>query len=192
MAEPLNIDRLVSRLQGWSDSVKADEAMPILDDVCTAYRTATDQQRAALRAVLRKAPLVYDHLMEPYLTWVATERGQRDFSKLLQAALTAVSITGGFGDSRDTLLWLDSLWTTAEQHGIDPKPFFKEFAALSDTEETRHPLFGGSTKGLILLLLRYSPTTGKPRSGDGFGPTSSDPTESTMTEPRRKSWWKFW
>jgi hypothetical protein len=179
-------------LQGWPDSVKADEAMPILDDVCTAYRTATDQQRADLRSVVRRTPLLCAHLLEPYLAWVATEQGQSDFLKLLEAALTAVSITGGFGDSRDALLWLDSLWTTAEQHGIDPRPFFKKYAELSDTEETRLPIFGGSTKGLILLLLRYSPRTGKPRSGDGLGPTSSGPAESTMTEPRRKSWWKFW
>jgi hypothetical protein len=192
MTEPLDIDRLASRLQGWSDSVKADEAMPVLDDICTAYRTGNDQQRVALRSMVRKTPLVCDHLLEPYLTWVASERGQAAFSNVLEAALTAVSITGGFGDSRDTLLWLDSLWTTAEQHGIDPQPVFKEIAALSDTEETRHPIFGGSTKGLILLLLQYSPTTGKPRSGDGSGPTLSDPTKPTMTEPSRRPWWKFW
>jgi hypothetical protein len=192
MTEPLDIDGLVSRLQGWPDSVKADEAMPVLDDVCNAYRTADDQQRTALRAVVRKTPLACAPLLEQYLTWVATERGQHGFSRVLEAAMTAVSITGGFSDSRDTLLWLDALWTTAEQHGIDPRPFFERCAELSDTEETRHPIFGSSTKGLILLLLQYSPTTGRPRSGDGIGPTSSDPTESTMTEPRQKLWWKFW
>ena len=192
MTEPSDMDRLVSRLRDWPDSVKADEAMPILDDVCAVYRTADDDQRAALRAVLRKTPLACDHLLEPYLEWVAVEQGQSEFLKLLEAALTAVSITGGFGDSRDTLLWLDSLWTAAEQHGIDPKPVFEEFAELSDTEETRHPIFGGSTKGLILLLLQYSPTTGKPRGGDSIGPTSSTHTESKMPKPKRKSWWKFW
>ena len=192
MTELLDIARLVSKLQGWSEHLKADEAMPILDDVCTAYRTANDQQRAALRAVVRKTPLVCDHLLEPYLTWVATERGRSDFTKVLEAALAALSITGGFGDSRDTLLWLDSLWTTADQHRIDPRPFFKEFAELSDTEKTRHPNFGGSTKGLILLLLKYSPRTGKPRSGDGIDSTVCDPTKPTMTGPRRKSWWRLW
>ena len=79
MTEPLNIEQMVSRLQGWSDSVKADEAMPILDDVCTAYRTATDQQRAALRGVVRKTPPLCVHLLEPYLEWVATEQGQSEF-----------------------------------------------------------------------------------------------------------------
>ena len=165
MNEPLDIDRLASRLQGWSDSVKADEAMPILDDVCAVYRTADDDQRAALRAVVRKTPPLCVHLLEPYLEWVAAEQGQSEFLKLLEAALTAVSITGGYNDSRDALLWLDSLWTRAEQHGIDPRPYFRKYADLSDTEETRMPIFGGSTRGLLLLLLRYSPRTGKPRSG---------------------------
>ena len=123
MTEPSDIDRLVSRLRDWPDSVKADEAMPVLDGICTAYRTADDQQRAALRAAVRRTPLVRDYLLEPYLTWVATERGPDDFSNVLEAALAAVSITGGFGDSRDTLLWLDSLWTAAGQHGIDANRF---------------------------------------------------------------------
>ena len=175
ITEPSDIDRLVSRLRDWPDSVKADEVMPFLNDVCAAYRTTTDQQRADLRAVVRKTPLLCVHLLEPYLEWVAAEQGQSEFLKLLEAALTAVSITGGYNDSRDALLWLDSLWTAAEQHGIDPKPVFEEFAELSDTEETRHPIFGGSTKGLILLLLQYSPTTGKPRGGDCMGPTPSAP-----------------
>ena len=160
MTEPSDIDRLVSRLRDWPDSVKADEVMPFLDDVGAAYRTATDQQRADLRGVVRKTPPLCVHLLEPYLEWVAAEQGQSEFLKLLEAALTAVSITGGYNDSRDMLLWLDSLWTTAEQRGIDPKPFFEKFAELSDTEQTRHPLFGGSTKGLILLPLRYSIRTG--------------------------------
>ena len=141
---------------------------------------------------MRKSPLVCEHVLETYLAWIAAERGQRDFSTVLEAALTAVSITGGFGDSRDTLLWLDSLWTSAEQGGIDPRPFFERSAELSDTEETRHPIFGGSTRGLILLLVRYSPRTGKPRGCGGIAPTSSAPAETTLAGPKRKSWWKFW
>jgi hypothetical protein len=110
--------RLVSRLQDWSEHLKTDEAMPMLDDVCTASRAANDQQRAALRAMVRETPLVCDHLLEPYLTWLATERGRSDFTNVLEAALAAVSITGGFGDSRDTLLRLDSLWTHNHPEGV--------------------------------------------------------------------------
>jgi hypothetical protein len=77
--------RLVSRLQDWSEHLKTDEAMPMLDDVCTASRAANDQQRAALRAMMRETPLVCDHLLEPkhparYFLVESGGRGRESFS----------------------------------------------------------------------------------------------------------------
>ena len=154
------MNELIARLQNWV-------ALPVafLDDVCAAYRTVTEEQRATFRAVVRNCPFVrheFLQLLRPFKARVGlgvcstsaeAQGAHRDFAKYLETALTVVSITGGFGDSRGTLTWLDDLWMTAERNEIDPMPFFVRIADLSDTEESRSPLFGRSTRGLILLAV---------------------------------------
>ena len=52
----------------------------------------TDQQRADMRAVVRKTPHLCVHLVEPYLDWVATEQGLDD-RRLFTLAAETIHVT---------------------------------------------------------------------------------------------------
>jgi hypothetical protein len=195
------VDELIAALAKWLEVTEFEQAVGIIDRLCEAYRRADDVQRDAIRKAVRQcrdvyALFFYDSVgwvgSGSYLTWVAKVKGEQNYSESLSAGLTAVSITGGFGDSRDTLLWLDKLWDAAEYHGIDPRPFFRSIAEISDTTQNRLDAFGGSTKGLILLLLEYSPHTGKPRSGIPAAKHVPQTSVSEQGKTKRKPWWKFW
>jgi hypothetical protein len=193
--ENLSIDAAVTRLENWTGDEPIETAVGFFSEICKIYRTANEEQRAALRQAVQRNPRAYACLLYdsnawvglgPYLAW-SKENAQHDFAAYFQTALIVFSLTGGFGDSRDSLLWLDNLWTEAEKQGIDPKPHFEEVAALSDTRETRHPIFGGSTKGLILQLTVHSPLTGKLRTAE-----APIPADSSRPASKKKPWWKFW
>jgi hypothetical protein len=193
--ENLSVDAAVTRLENWTGDEPIETAVGFFSEICRLYRTANQEQRAALRKAVQGNSPAYANLLYDSNAWVGLgpclawwkENSQHDFTAYFQTALLAFSLTGGFGDSRDSLLWLDSLWTEAEKQGIDPKPHFEEVAALSDTRETLHPMFGGSTKGLILQCTVHSPLTGKLRTGE-----ADIPLDSPQPASERKPWWKFW
>lgn len=68
----------------------------------------------------------------------AEEQGQQIQSEtdatFLRQGLAACSIAGLRIDYRDLLVCLGYLYCKADDAGIDPKPYFKEVAELSDTE----------------------------------------------------------
>jgi hypothetical protein len=170
----LSAEELMSKLEAWTGSESTEELTRFFDNLSEVYRNADDDGRAALRKAVRGNPHAYASLLYdspghvgagPYLAWLAKEKGPHDPAAFLESALTVISLTDGFGDSRDTLLLLDRLWDEAESRGIEPKEHFEKAAELSDVEEKRHPMFGRSTKGMILQVVEYSPQTGKLRSG---------------------------
>jgi hypothetical protein len=191
----LSVDAAAARLVDWTGDEPIETAVGFFSEICKIYRTANDEQRFALRKAVRDNPRAYASLLYDSNAWVGMgqclawwkENAPNDFTTYFQNSLTVFSLTDGFGDSRDTLLWLDGLWSEAERKGIDPKPYFEEAAALSDARVTRHEMFGGSTKGLILKLVEYSPRTGKPRTGD-----AAQSLDSPRHASQKKPWWKFW
>jgi hypothetical protein len=190
----------VARLREWNGADSIEQLVNLVDNLCYAYRQASASQRMAIRKIIRKnrdlySALLYDSIAEvgggPYLAAIADSKRHEDHASYLDAALTVVSMTEGFGDSRDTILFLDGLWDDAEENRIDPKSHFEYAANLSDTTENRLSIFGGSTKGLILQCVRYSARTGKSRSerDTAASVVNACPDDE---QSKQKAWWKLW
>jgi len=190
----------VSMLKEWNAASSIEQIVDFFDGLCNTYRHANADERKAIREAIKHnhniySALLYDSIAAvgngPYLAILAETKRLKDYASYLDAALTVVSITGGFGDSRDTLLWLDRLWDDAEEHGVNPRPNFESAANLSDTTENRLSMFGGSTKGMILQCVCYSPNTGKLRAEREM-PESGAQARLADKKTKRKRWWKLW
>lgn len=190
----------MSLLKDWKGDGPIEGHLDFLDGLCKMYRFADSDERESIREAIRHNPNIYSALLYDsnaavgsgrYLAVIANTRRSEDYPAYLEAALTVISITGGFGDSRDSLMWLDRLWLDAEKHGVNPRPFFERSACLSDTTENRHRMYGGSTQGMILQSMEFSPSTGKFRNEESH-PGSDEATDVTDKPILSKPWWRFW
>jgi hypothetical protein len=138
--------------QGWQwskDNPLAPleaEILNVLEQLVSLYTNMTEAQRSHIRATMRNHPAV-----AMYLQAVATGDIRKFESEIpperLYPALIAVSIANSnFGDYRDLIVLLGSLWRRSAQVGIDPAPYFQYVAELSDSD----PAIDGDSMRKIL------------------------------------------
>lgn len=188
-----------SSLEKYCGSGSIDETVGFFKELCRAYREVDAAQRQVIRDAIRRNKHLSDALLYDtnaavgggtYLQAISDAVETENYESYLVEVLTVASMTNGFGDPRDTLVWLDGIWHNAEKNEIDPKSHFEVAANLSDATEYLDPMFGGSTKGLILQCIRYSSRSG----GRRHAAESTDQDMEATGGPGRKrtAWWKFW
>jgi hypothetical protein len=106
-------------------------AEQFLDAACAAYLRGGDRQRGAIRRLFGKDS--WWPLLEFAETKALRIKSPSDVESLREG-LAAASIAGLRVDYRDFLVCLGELYSGAESAGIDPLPYFKEVAELSDKE----------------------------------------------------------
>jgi hypothetical protein len=151
---------IVDRIVKWQGSTTPSETYDFCDLICRAYEDADGDLRAELRQAVAANKKVSSSLLNDSLDEFAAggylvEMAKRakktgDYSIYLRSALLAISITDGFEDSRDTLMWLADLWRDSEEQGMDPSPHFRAIGKISSTE-TVH-MIGGPTAAMILQM----------------------------------------
>ena len=140
-------------------------SLPEAHDFCKSLCQVYSQADPELRHEIRNAVAANDNVRHGLLENAIDEHGPEgflaasanlakeagDYANYVRTALLVISITDGFEDSRDTLMWLAELWHDAESHGIDPAPIYTEIGRISSTE-TIHAI-GAPTAGMILQML---------------------------------------
>ena len=126
------MNSFLDRVAKWPGSTTPDERYDFCDQLCRSYEEAAAGLRDKCREAVAANENVASALLYNSLGGVgeggflieaarrAAESG--DYVAYLRRALLAISITDGFPDSRDTLLWLADLWRDAERQGVDPTP----------------------------------------------------------------------
>lgn len=101
----------------------------LFEELCDDYMAASPQERARIRAFVdanRELISTLEHWHPPY--------EDEDPGRYLELKLMSISILDGGPDYRDTLLRLAAEWRAAEEHGIDPRPYFSAAARISNGE----------------------------------------------------------
>jgi hypothetical protein len=153
------MEMVCEQVRQWDGAASREEALAFFDRLCESYLQADPPLRSRIRQAVAGSPAVYRSLPSDSLGAVgigpclalAAERAEakKDYLAYLRSALLTISLTGGFGDWRDTIVWLGRLREEARKRGIDPRPHFGEVAALSDCEN-RHGISEMSTRDLFM------------------------------------------
>jgi hypothetical protein len=204
---------ICEQVKQWNGVATREDTLAFFDRLCENYLQAHPQLRGDIRQAVTGNPMAYQSLLYdslgavgvgPYLA-LAAERAEaeRNYLAYLRLALLTISCTGGFGDWRDTIVWLGSLHEEARQRGIDARPHFEEIAALSDGEN-QHGISEMSTRDLILSGGGLCDLEGKvvektellrrlgARPDAPFGSSATSPQGSPGPYGRRRPWWRFW
>ncbi len=155
------MDSILDDLAEWQVPTSLEEAYVFCDQLCRVYREAEAEVRDAIRSAVAanenvRGSLLYDTISEVGPGGFLVEAARRaheadDYLSYLRTALVVISITDGFGDSRDTLMWLAERWREAESQGVDPAPIFEEIGRISSGEPIH--MIGGPTARMILQML---------------------------------------
>ncbi len=117
----------------------------LLDELFSAYQTADQEGRQALR-----------NLFVEYraFAWTATLPSPPTTEESFRRHLVLFSLKDQERDSRDTLLWLHDLCRQAIDAGVNIGPILREVAALSSS----HNRYGmGSTQAMLLTECQMNP-----------------------------------
>ena len=154
----VSLVRKISRRRAQTDDAPTFE---FLDNVLQIFETSSQPAREYLRAAVKSNPVVLKTLFTdevlavgagPYLaSEQQSEVGHSDQVSWLRKVLCVVSLTDGYEDSRDTAMYLASLWRQAEDFGLDPTPHFQHYADIS-SDRPDHT-FCGSTQLMMLMVL---------------------------------------
>jgi hypothetical protein len=124
----------------------------LLDELCSLYLAADQEQRAVIRGLFDDKTRLRKYL-HSYIGGRAAPRlestGDR---KWLDLGLAAASIVDQRVDWRDLLIALGALWLSAEEAGIAPARRFSSVARISTDE----PAYGGSSTSDLLRRFRDS------------------------------------
>lgn len=152
---------ICDRIRQWQGGTSGEQAFEFCEEICQMYLAADRELRAEVRAAVAanetvRQSLLYSTLQEvgsgPFLAEVARRADSEGQPvRYLRAALLAVSLTDGFPDSRDTLMWLADLWREMQAHGVDPAPHYQQIGEIS-SDEPLH-MIGGPTSLMILSML---------------------------------------
>ena len=155
------MNTILDLIANWEGTDSHEEAFDFCDQLCEIYQNGNELLRSAIRRAVTSKPSVRECLLFNTAFEVgpggflveaarrAKESGDEEGS--LRRALLAISITDGFDDSRDTLMWLADQWRESEQQGVDPTALYEEIGNLS-SREAIHSI-GGPTAGMILQML---------------------------------------
>ena len=116
------------------------ELLEQLERLCERYLALDQPNRAAIRECIGSIKggihlptLIYvvPNALYGCVSGAAERIKSREDVKWLRMGLAAASIEDARMDSRDLLLGLSDLYLSAEEAGIDPKPYFQEIASIS-------------------------------------------------------------
>jgi hypothetical protein len=207
------MEMICEQVKQWNGVASREETLAFFDRLCESYLQAHPPLRGEIRQAVAGNPMAYRSLLYdslgavgigPYLA-LAAERAvaERNYLAYLRLALLTISLTGGFGDWRDTIVWLGSLHEEARKRGIDARPHFEEIAVLSDSEN-QHGISEMSTRDLILSGAGLCHVEGKVvektdllrrlgvRPDAPFGSPATSHQASLGPSGRRRPWWRFW
>jgi hypothetical protein len=152
---------LLDRMADWQGTASVEEVFDFCDTLCRVYLEGDVELRSELRKAVAANQRLRDSLLYNSLYQVGpgaylTEAARRahvsgDYTRYLRSALLTISLTDGFDDSRDTLMWLADLWREVEEKGVHPDPHFREIGDISSTEAIH--IVGGPTAAMILQML---------------------------------------
>jgi hypothetical protein len=152
---------ICERIKGWNGAASREHLLDFFDELCQTYVSAEPVQRSEIRKAVAANECIRDSLFHdpgarvgfgPYLDEIGRRaEADNDYTAFLRSALLVISLTDGFGDSRETLLWLADLWRAMEEKGIDPTRHYREIGEISSKEIVH--FIGGPTKGMILQML---------------------------------------
>ncbi len=204
---------ICEQVKQWNAAPSREAALAFFDRLCECYLQADPPLRSELRQVVAGNPTVYRDLLYDSLGAVgigsclelAAERAEseQNYVAYLRSALFAISLTGGFRDWRDTIVWLGSLREEAWKRGIDPRPHYEDMAALSDCEN-QHGISEMSTRELIWSAggliwfegeLRETAAVFGMLGVRGHEPVPSCDTARGTPESlsqAHRPWWRFW
>jgi hypothetical protein len=138
----------VPLLSFWTNVLQVFEASP--DSAREYLTTAVKSNSAALNTLLSDEVLAVG--AGPYLTAPSKHSdGESETVSWLRKVLCVVSLTEGFEDSRDTMIFLANLWRKAEDCGLDPTPHFQHYADIS-SDRSDHT-FCGSAQLMMHMVL---------------------------------------
>jgi hypothetical protein len=152
LKQQMELPNLIHRVEQWRRGRPEAEVIGFVEQLFGFYLTAEPDDRRSLRqAVSTNRDLwnvVGDDDICVYLAHIANS-GQNVAERHLRAWLIAVSLTGGCGDWRDTIVVLSGLKQAAEAQGASVRSHFEEIAATAE-DGNRHGISGMSTRELIL------------------------------------------
>jgi hypothetical protein len=148
----MDLPNLIHRVEQWRRGRPEAEVISFVEQLFEFYLTAEPDDRRSLRqAVGTNRDLwnaVGDDDICVYLAHIASS-GQNGAERHLRAWLIAVSLIGGCGDWRDTIVVLGKLKQAAEAEGASVRRHFEEIAATAE-DGNLHGISGMSTRELIL------------------------------------------
>lgn len=202
----MELPQLLSRVKQWRRGRAEGEVIRFVEELFHDYLGCGDDDRRSVRQVVRENRHLWDVAGEDdiclYLAHVASDTTGSAVPHL-RGWLTAVSLTGGCGDWRDTVVVLDKLRREVEAQGTATRADFEQIAATADTGDT-HGISGMSTRDLLLsagglcwhegevlekteLLRRL----GVPPN-ESSGSHAPSPRESPRVSRTERPWWRFW
>jgi hypothetical protein len=152
---------LVRKVAGYRNQAIDRPTIDFWSSVLQTYESTSAAAREYLRAAVKsnkvaQKTLLCDEVLAigegPYLSAYRVEtEDATDVQGWLREVLCVISLTDGFDDSRDTIMFLAGLWRQAEESGTDPSPYFRHFADIS-SERVEHTICG-PTKMMLKTIL---------------------------------------
>jgi hypothetical protein len=197
----MDLPHVLHRLGQWRRGKPEAEVVPFVEDLFRRYMAAGEHERRSIRQAVganRALWDVGDSDINLYLGHISRDAGA--VLGRLRGWLIAVSLTGGFADWRDTIVFLEKLRQEAEAQGIATRPHFEQIAATAESGDihgmsemsTRDLIWSGGgltwfegelrEKAAALAILRTR------RPGLALGLEAPQP--ETAPRPHRP-WWRF-
>jgi hypothetical protein len=110
-----------------------EEAHLVVTEACRFYAAASPDDRAQLRKLLPSA--IHTQIIEHFAPHVVASFAASGDPAALHLALVALSLDDRAGDFHKTRLYLRDLYVSAVRAQIDPMPYFRAVAALSNATD---------------------------------------------------------
>lgn len=111
------------------------EILIVVDELCNLYRRATAEEREHIRSLMVDKPDVLSVVMAYTYKMLERFNDSQDI-EYLRLGLASICIEDARLDFRDTLVVLGHFYLALVQHKIDPQPYFREAAAMSNAEDS--------------------------------------------------------
>ena len=174
----MTLPELLDRVEHWKRGRPEPEVVQFVEELFSRYLEACENDRVPIRQAVRASQELWnvrggDDICL-YLKHVAQDEATGT-EQLLRGWLIAVSLTGGCGDWRDTIMVLWKIRQQAETQGIATRIHFEQIAATAE-DGNGHGISGMSTRDLIWA------------AGSPIIPREQPEAAS---QPHRR-WWRFW
>ncbi|MFN8390723.1 MAG: hypothetical protein U0136_10570 [Bdellovibrionota bacterium] len=137
ISQPGWAEHLGERPRALDETGTRAEVEALLEEIIDEYPSLKDSERISVRKLFRKCP---------HVTWAVESPQDDDPSLRFRKQLILFSIKDMSSDTRDAILELQHIATTAVRAGIDIYPLLMEAAEWSSDEN----IFGmGSTRRLL-------------------------------------------